>query len=106
MNSFDKWRGNPPTSGYNRDIQSWHTETERLRKCWDEAQADLRKQVERLTEKNEELLTEIEMYIKFIFEELIQHSDDLADSTYGEECRREQDYCTQCGNILDGYEKA
>ena len=51
MNSFDKWRGNPPTSGYGRDIQSWHSETERLRKCWDEAQADLLVQVERLKEQ-------------------------------------------------------
>ena len=47
---------------------------------WYEAKiAYLQAEVERLTEKNEELLTEIETYIKFIFEELIQHSDEGCD---------------------------
>ena len=35
--AFEKYRGEPPTIGYTRDISSWHIETEKLWQCWQAA---------------------------------------------------------------------
>ena len=31
---FIEWRGEAPVSGYSRDIDQWHQETEELWECW------------------------------------------------------------------------